>query len=92
MKLVFAGAIGGWELILIFAVILLLFGARKLPELARGLGQAIREFRKASREVADEITTAPNNTGETGQPQNKSDEPHRDSEAATPHKSLNSKS
>ncbi|MCS7336634.1 MAG: twin-arginine translocase TatA/TatE family subunit [Verrucomicrobiae bacterium] len=79
MKLVFAGAIGGWELILIFAVILLLFGARKLPELARGLGQAIREFRKASREVADEITATPPDTGEPNSVQKKPGEAQKNS-------------
>lgn len=39
-----------WEIVLIIAVVLLLFGARKLPELARGLGQGIKEFKKSSRE------------------------------------------
>lgn len=38
--------VGGWEWILILAVIVLLFGARKLPELARGLGRSIGEFKK----------------------------------------------
>jgi sec-independent protein translocase protein TatA len=39
-----------WEIILILAAVLLLFGARKLPELAKGLGQGIKEFKKASRD------------------------------------------
>jgi len=39
---------GGGELILILAIVLILFGAKKLPELAKGLGQGIREFKKAS--------------------------------------------
>jgi sec-independent protein translocase protein TatA len=43
-----AGIMGGWELVLILAVVLLLFGARKLPELAKGLGQGIKEFKKAA--------------------------------------------
>ena len=47
------GSIGFTELLLIFLVIMLLFGAKKLPELAQGLGQAMREFRKAAREVED---------------------------------------
>jgi sec-independent protein translocase protein TatA len=46
---------GGMEWVLIFLVVLLFFGAAKLPELARGLGQAIREFRKASKEVTDDL-------------------------------------
>jgi len=43
-----AGFIGGWEFVLILAVVMILFGAKKLPELARGLGQGIREFKRAS--------------------------------------------
>ena len=44
--------LGGPELILIFAVLLLLFGGAKLPSLAKGLGQSIREFKKASTDNA----------------------------------------
>ncbi len=47
--------LGGSEIILILALVLILFGARKLPELAKGLGQGIKEFKKATREVTDEI-------------------------------------
>lgn len=53
-----AGIFGGWEIVLILAVALLLFGARKLPELAKGLGQGIKEFKKATREVTDEMENA----------------------------------
>jgi sec-independent protein translocase protein TatA len=49
------GRIGMQELILIFLIILLLFGARKLPELAKGLGKGIREFKKAASGLEDEI-------------------------------------
>jgi sec-independent protein translocase protein TatA len=42
--------LGGSELLLIFLIILLLFGGAKLPSLARGLGQSIKEFKKAQRE------------------------------------------
>ena len=48
----------GWEVVGLLAVVLVLFGARKLPELARGLGQGIREFKKATREVTEEIQNA----------------------------------
>jgi sec-independent protein translocase protein TatA len=58
MKPIFAGIFGGWEIILILAVVLLLFGAKKLPELAKGLGTGIKEFKKATREVTDEIQNA----------------------------------
>jgi sec-independent protein translocase protein TatA len=46
---------GHWELIIIFLVILLVFGAKRIPEMASGLGKGIREFRKAMHEVQDEI-------------------------------------
>lgn len=46
--------LGGGEIILILAIVILLFGAKKLPELARGMGQGIKEFKKASKEVTDE--------------------------------------
>lgn len=46
----------GWmEILLIFVVILLLFGAKRLPELAQGLGKGIREFKKAMRDVTDDV-------------------------------------
>ncbi|MBL7962827.1 MAG: twin-arginine translocase TatA/TatE family subunit [Flavobacteriales bacterium] len=43
------GVIGPWQIVLIVAVVLLLFGGRKIPELMRGLGQGIREFKDASK-------------------------------------------
>jgi len=46
---------GGMEIVLILVVVLLLFGARKIPELARGLGRGIREFKDATREVKNSI-------------------------------------
>jgi sec-independent protein translocase protein TatA len=52
------GGIGAQELLLILFVILLLFGAKKLPEVARGLGKGIAEFKKAMRETEEEIKKA----------------------------------
>ena len=49
------GNIGGSELFLILLIILVFFGAKKLPDLAKGLGQGIREFRKAARDVQEEV-------------------------------------
>lgn len=49
---------GSTEIILILSVILLFFGAKRLPELARGLGRGIREFKDASQEVKDAIDPA----------------------------------
>ena len=51
---------GGGQIILLLVVVLLLFGAKRLPELAKGLGGAIKEFKKASREVTDDIHAAMN--------------------------------
>jgi sec-independent protein translocase protein TatA len=49
----------GWpEIIGILVVVLVLFGAKKLPELARGLGQGLKEFKKATREVQDDLQRA----------------------------------
>jgi sec-independent protein translocase protein TatA len=58
--------LAGPDLILILLIILVLFGAKKLPELARGMGQAVKEFQKAKDEFSDELkksdaaTTQPN--------------------------------
>lgn len=52
--------IGTWEIIVILFIVLLLFGGKRLPELAKSLGKGIREFKKASREISEEIeVTAP---------------------------------
>ncbi len=50
------GSIGLQEILLILLVALLLFGARRLPEIGRGLGKGIREFKRASRELTDKMT------------------------------------
>jgi sec-independent protein translocase protein TatA len=60
--------LGGWEIVLILAVVLIFFGAKKLPELAKGLGSGLKEFKKATREVTDEIQNA---ADDKAQPQNK---------------------
>jgi sec-independent protein translocase protein TatA len=53
---------GATEWIVIALVVLLLFGAKKIPELARGLGQGINEFRKASSEIRKELEAGSNDT------------------------------
>jgi sec-independent protein translocase protein TatA len=57
MNSIFA-LLNGMEVVAILAVILVLFGAKKLPELAKGLGQGIKEFKKSSREIQDELSDA----------------------------------
>tara|TARA_B100000686_G_C15862928_1_gene512802 strand:- start:193 stop:381 length:189 start_codon:yes stop_codon:yes gene_type:complete len=47
--------IGTFEILIILFIILLLFGAKKLPELARGLGKGIKEFKKASNDIKEEV-------------------------------------
>jgi sec-independent protein translocase protein TatA len=49
---------GGQELFLIFLIVLLLFGAKRIPEVAQNLGKGIREFKKSMHEVQSEIETA----------------------------------
>ncbi|MBO7499388.1 MAG: twin-arginine translocase TatA/TatE family subunit [Bacteroidaceae bacterium] len=51
----FLGSIGMPELIIIFIIVLLLFGAKKIPELMNGLGKGVKSFKKGMKEVEDEI-------------------------------------
>lgn len=53
-SLLLLGALGPTEIILIVAVLLLIFGGKKIPELMRGIGQGIKEFKKASSGVEEE--------------------------------------
>ena len=49
--------LGPMELVIIFLVILLVFGAKRIPEIAQGIGKGINEFKKAARDVTSEIDT-----------------------------------
>ena len=69
--------LGGQEMGLLFLIILLLFGPSQIPKMARGLGQAIREFRKAQREITDEI-----NREETPEPPKEAPKPIEKSQSA----------
>lgn len=53
--MLFIGSLGMPELLTILFLVLLLFGAKKIPELAKGLGRGIREFKDASKEIKNEI-------------------------------------
>ena len=52
------GGLGMWEMILIFLVVLLLFGAKRLPEIGSSLGKGIREFKGSIREIEREVNSA----------------------------------
>ena len=72
--------LGGPDLIIIMGIVLLLFGAKKLPELARGMGQAVREFSKAKDEFSNEINRppAPPTTVQIEQPKSPvTEDPHQ---------------
>ena len=60
------GSLGPFEIILIFLVILLIFGAKRIPEIARGLGRGIREFKDATNEIQRELNV--NDTSKRVQP------------------------
>jgi sec-independent protein translocase protein TatA len=73
---ILAGILGGQELWLILIIILVLFGGAKLPGLARGLGQSIKEFKKAAREDEPEKKPAqPPTAEETKAAEPKKNEP-----------------
>lgn len=55
LPLFFLGNIRGWEWIVIFLLVLLLFGGKKIPELMRGLGKGINSFKRGMQEARDEI-------------------------------------
>jgi len=55
MQTLFAFSLGGPEVFIVIFAILLLFGAKKIPELARGMGKGIREFKDATKEIKSEI-------------------------------------
>ena len=56
-----AMAFGGQEMLVVLIIILLLFGAKKIPELARGMGKGLGEFKKAKHEFDEEITRTAKN-------------------------------
>ncbi|MEJ1929812.1 twin-arginine translocase TatA/TatE family subunit [Nostoc sp. NIES-2111] len=60
--LLFLGGLGGSEVILILAVLLLFFGAKRIPEIARGLGRGIREFKDATNDIKRQIEEGESDT------------------------------
>jgi len=55
LAFIFGGAPGSGEIILVLAVLLMLFGAKRVPGIARNLGRMLEEFKRAARDVSDEI-------------------------------------
>lgn len=55
LTLLFLPSLGAGEITLILLIVLIFFGAKKIPELARGLGKGIREFKDATKEIKNEI-------------------------------------
>lgn len=55
------GPLGIWEILIILVVILLIFGPRRLPEMAKGIGQSVREFRKGIRDMKDDFESGNSN-------------------------------
>ena len=58
MLFAFIGPVGWNELVIILVIVLVIFGPRRLPELAEAFGKSIRKFKSATREVEDEVTRA----------------------------------
>lgn len=58
-SLLLMGLPGGWEWIVIALVVVIFFGAKKIPEIARGMGKGIREFKDATKEIKKEIDDDP---------------------------------
>lgn len=58
-QLLFLGSLGSQEIIIIALVILLLFGGKKIPELMRGLGKGVSQFKKGMNDIEQEITAEP---------------------------------
>ena len=56
MEMLFIGGIGVQELIIIALIVLLLFGAKKIPELMKGIGKGVRSFKDGINNVADEVS------------------------------------
>jgi sec-independent protein translocase protein TatA len=82
----FAAFLGGWEWVVILFAVLLLFGAKRIPDLAKGLGSGIREFKKAAREVTDEVQNAGESTPPKP-PTNGASQPPQSVSQSTPPKS-----
>ena len=64
-QLLFLGNLGGPEIIVIALIILLLFGGKKIPELMRGLGKGVSQFKKGMNDIEQEINAEPEKSVES---------------------------
>ena len=81
------GSVGIWEVILILAILLLVFGAKRLPEIGAALGKGIREFKGSMREIEGEINRPDTRTSTRELPRSeapRADAPPRETEEARP--------
>jgi sec-independent protein translocase protein TatA len=65
------GALGGWEIIIVLVVVLVIFGPKRLPEMGRSLGKAIQEFKSAGKEIQQEFTESIDDDTDSTKPANK---------------------
>ena len=56
--------VGPWQVIIIVLAIIILFGGKKIPEIARGLGLGLKEFKKATRDIKDEVQNVSKDSSE----------------------------
>jgi TatA/E family protein of Tat protein translocase len=70
MSFALIGPLGWSELLIIFFIILIIFGPRKLPEVAEAMGKSIQKFKRASREARDEIEGGDQNNNNPNPPGN----------------------
>lgn len=77
------GGLGPQELMIVFLIVLLLFGGKKIPEVARGLGKGMREFKKGVKDIKEDIDTVTSdvNSLPSSEPE-KTDPPNNESETA----------
>jgi len=60
VALIIAGTVGPWQIVLIVVLIVIFFGGKKIPELMRGLGQGMKEFKKAAKDLDDDASNTKN--------------------------------
>ncbi len=78
-KLAFIQNLSSWELILIFLVVLLFFGANRLPALFNSLGKSLKEFKKGAEYIEDEMKSAVDSDVEKDEDQKDSESANKDS-------------